>query len=82
MIAPQALNPSDLFVVLDRAFRRRSRGCRACGFSLPYPLPNSDSWSVDAGESCSEFCRLVLENLVEEYQGAYRLTTPSRFRPH
>ena len=82
MIAQQAVTPSDLFVVLDRAFRRRSRGCRTCDFSLPYPSPDPESWAVDAGESCSYFCRVLLEDLVEEYRGAYRLTAPSGFRAH
>ena len=37
-------------MVLDRAFRRRSRGCRRCNFSLPYGLPDSNAWSIDPAE--------------------------------
>ena len=82
MTAQQAVTPSDLFVVLERAFRRRSRGCKACDFSIPYPMPDANTWGVDPGESCSHFCRLILEDLVDEFRGAYRLTSPSGFRTH
>jgi hypothetical protein len=82
MPAAQAVSPSDLFVVLDQAFRRRSRGCKACDFSLPYRLPNSESWAVDPSRSCSYFCRLVLEDLVDEFRPYYRLTAPAGFRTH
>jgi len=78
----QTVTPSDLFVVLERAFRRRSRGCRKCNFSLPFSIPDSNTWSVDPSESCSHFCRLVLEDLVHEFRGAYRLTSPGGFRAH
>ena len=79
---PQPISPADLFVVLDRAFRRRSRGCRRCNFSLTYGLPDSNAWSVDPAETCSTFCRMVLEDLVSEYRAGYRLTAPSAFRAH
>ena len=82
MTATQSMTPSDLFVVLEQAFRRRSRGCTACDFSLPYPVPNSNTWAVDPANSCSDFCRLVLEDLVDEYRGAYSLMTPAGFRAH
>jgi hypothetical protein len=82
MPAPQVVTPSDLFVVLERAFRRRTRQCSKCAFSLPYRLPGSNAWAVDAAQSCSSFCRLVLEDLIDEFQGAYRLNAPSRFRTH
>ena len=78
----QTVAPSDLFVVLEQAFRRRSRGCRKCNFSLPYSIPDSNTWSVDPSESCSYFCRLVLEDLVDEYRGSYRLNSPRGFRTH
>ena len=82
MHAQQVVTPSDLFVLLEQAFRRRTRRCTRCAFSLPYPLPGLNGWAVDAGESCSSICRLVLEDLIEEYQGAYRLSAPGRFRSH
>ena len=82
MTSTQSMTPSDLFVVLEQAFRRRSRGCRACDFSLPYHVPNSNTWSVDPSKSCSDFCRLVLADLVDEYRGAYSLTAPGGFRSH
>jgi hypothetical protein len=32
----RAIRSADLFVVLDRAYRRRARRCGKCGFSLPF----------------------------------------------
>ena len=82
MPALQSTTPSDLFVILERAFRRRSRGCKACEFSLPYALPGADTWSVEPAKSCSSVCRQILEDLVDEYRGSYCLTPPSGFRAH
>jgi hypothetical protein len=78
------VTPTDLFVVLDRAFRRRSRGCRKCDFSLPFSLPDSNTWTVEPTASCSDFCRLLLNDIVDEYRGAYRLSPvrEQRFRTH
>ena len=73
-----ALAATDLFVVLDRAFRRRTRECAACAFSLPFRLPNrragSANWSVAAAAACSEKCKLILDELVAQHQAAYRLS--------
>ena len=79
---PKSISASDLYVVLERAFRRRSRGCTQCNFSLPYRLPDSNGWSVEPTETCSNFCRMLLEDLVSEYRPGYRLTAPSAFRAH
>ena len=72
-----ALAAHDLFAVLDRAFRQRSRQCTACTFSLPFrvsPKTASDAnWTIIPSRSCSEWCRLVLEDLVARHQESYRL---------
>jgi len=82
-----ALPASDLFVLLDRAFRRKARECSQCAFTLPFHLPKRSgsraNWSVVAGAACSERCRLILEELVAEHQSAYELAandspTPSK----
>lgn len=67
---------ADLFVLLERAFRRRARDCEQCAFTLPFLMParNGDSnWSVVAAAACSERCRLLLDELVAEHQLAYQL---------
>lgn len=68
------LTAVDLFVLLEREFRRK-RGCRACAFTLPFRTGNKRGagWSVIPSVTCSEVCRLFLEQLVAEHQAAYRL---------
>lgn len=77
-----SLPAPDLFVVLDRAFRRRARECAACAFTLPFRLPNRRSgaanWSVAAAAACSEKCKLILDELVAQHQAAYRLSGSGR----
>ena len=66
----------DLFVLLERTFRRRSRNCRGCGFSLPFRLDDapSSNWSViPDSQTCSPKCEAILEDVVAEFQEAYRL---------
>jgi hypothetical protein len=82
----ESLPASDLFVVLDRAFRRRTRECARCVFTLPYRVAQSRTgganWSI-VSTDCSETCRLILEDLVAQFQRAYHLAEPRRksFRP-
>ena len=73
----QMLSPEDLFVRLERAFRRRARVCRGCVFTLPFRIRhangNGADWSVIPSSECSETCRFILEDLVTEHQQAYQL---------
>jgi len=73
---PNVLDATDLFVLLERAFHRRSRGCRGCLFSLPFRVSAGGGarWSVVASQSCSTNCRAILEDLLEEFQTCYRLS--------
>lgn len=77
-IKKHTLPAPDLFVVLDRAFRRRTRDCAACAFTLPFHLPNrragAANWSVAAAAACSEKCKLILDELVARHQATYRLS--------
>jgi hypothetical protein len=72
-----ALPAPDLFVVLDRAFRRRARECSGCAFTLPFHLPKrragAANWSVAAAAACSEKCKLILDELVAQHQSTYEL---------
>lgn len=68
------LRPADLHVMLERAFRRESRNCVACTFSLPHALSTAGGdWSVIPSVSCSEACRMILEDLVARYRQVYQL---------
>jgi len=74
----QPMRPADLFVVLDKAYRRRTRRCGKCGFSLPYPVFRGDDeadegWAVLPSDTCSHECVEILEELVSRFQKDYRL---------
>ena len=70
------VSAADLFVVLERAFRRQARECDDCVFTLPYRVARERrgdaNWAV-IPFSCSETCRLILEDLVEKHQATYCL---------
>ena len=76
MTRTQLVGAPDLFVLLERAFRSRARGCAACEFTLPFQIagrPGTPNWSVIPCADCSDTCRGVLEELVAKYQSTYRL---------
>ena len=77
MSALTSLAPSDLFVLLERAYRRRARDCEACAFSLPFRTDSAEAthsnWSIIPSSGCCGLCRHILEDVVAEYQGTYRL---------
>ena len=77
MPATTSLPPTDLFVLLERAYRRRARGCEACMFSLPYRTDSSEAphsnWSIIPSSGCCGLCRHILEDVLAEFQAAYRL---------
>lgn len=77
-----ALSAADLFVVLEKAFRRRARECEACAFSIPFFISASGTrganWTVVPGAQCTENCRLVLEEIIAKHQSSYRLADPPR----
>jgi hypothetical protein len=81
-LSQTTLGATDLFALLDRDFRRRSRNCRQCEFSLPYRVfsgRDQGNWSVMPSETCSHTCKLILDDLVHEYQSAWRLSQTGRF---
>jgi len=72
------LNASDLFVVLEKAFRRRAPDCCGCTFTIPYPqqhrgAPERD-WSVLLTQNCSPRCRVVLEDVLARARREYELS--------
>ena len=69
---------ADLFVLIDREFRRRKpRECSACYVPLPYRVDRSEdasaNWEIVLPTSCSWGCDLLLEEIVEEFQARYNL---------
>jgi hypothetical protein len=69
------LDASDLFVLLERAFHRRSRACGGCAFSLPFRVEGAReaNWAVIPSHTCSPKCEDILHKLVSEFQNSYRL---------
>ena len=79
----QPMRAVDLFVLLDKAYRRRTRRCGKCGFSLPFAVFRDDrhevgDWAVDPSEECTAECRGELEALVSSFQKRYRLAGTGR----
>jgi hypothetical protein len=82
---PRAVGASDLFVVLDKAYRRRARRCGKCGFTIPFAVFRSEegeegAWAVDPSDECTPECRGELEELVARFQKKYRLAGSDRPR--
>jgi hypothetical protein len=72
------VTPADLFVLLDREFRRRRpRECATCFVQLPYRVdtPNGDgpNWEIVPPADCSKGCAIVIEEIVEDFQARYEL---------
>ena len=69
------LDATDLYVLLERAFHRRSRECGGCAFSLPFRLDGTPetNWAVIPSHTCSPKCEDILHEVVAEMQGSYRL---------
>jgi hypothetical protein len=64
---------ADLFVLLDREFRRRkSRDCAACVVQLPYRVHGA-AWEVVTPASCAHGCNAVFEEIVRDFQRLYAL---------
>ena len=73
------MSAADLFVLLDREFRRRQpRECGACYVQLPFRVDVPDNgnanWEVVITR-CPTACESVLQELVAEFQQRYELVT-------
>jgi hypothetical protein len=69
---------ADLYVVLQREFRRRqSADCDACYVQLPFRVdrrdPESPNWEVVIPPSCVHGCREAIEDLIAEFGLLYDL---------
>jgi hypothetical protein len=77
-IQRQSVSAADLFVMLDREFRRRQpRECGGCYVQLPFRVDvgaGQANWEV-VTQSCVLRCEAVLQDLVQEFQRQYDLIT-------
>jgi len=71
------LAAADLFVLLDREFRRRRpRECESCEAQLPYAVDRAGAlanWEVMVPLGCSRGCATVFEEMLAEFQRLYDL---------
>jgi hypothetical protein len=69
---------ADLFVLIDREFRRRkARECTTCYVSLPYRVDRGEeedaNWEIVLPVRCPWGCELLVEEIVNDYQSRYEL---------
>ncbi len=75
-----ALHAADLYVLLQREFRRRqSPQCTQCYLQVPYRVDrNGDdqvaNWEVAIPAQCAHGCAALIEDLVQEFRALYDLT--------
>ena len=71
------LAAADLFVLLDREFRRRRpRECESCEAQLPYRVERGNAlanWEAMVPMGCSQRCATVFEEMLGEFQRLYDL---------
>lgn len=71
------LTPSDLYVLLEREFRRRrAPGCRSCFVQLPYRVDARDdeaNWGIATPPECGNGCESLFTEIVDEFRAQYDL---------
>ena len=82
------LAAADLFVLLDREFRRRRpRDCQSCETQLPYLVERAgaaSNWEAMVPMGCGQGCAAVFEEMLAEFQRLYELKpedSPMPLRP-
>ena len=75
-----AMSAADLFVLLDREYRRRRpRECVQCFVQMPFRVDTHatahSNWEVLIPPSCEASCESLLQDLVLEFQQVYELAT-------
>jgi len=69
---------ADLYVMLQREFRRRQvPHCSACYVQLPFRVDRPDgdtaNWEVIVPSSCTYNCREVMNEVIEDFSHRYDL---------
>jgi hypothetical protein len=72
------LYAADLYVLLQREFRRRqSRECSSCYVQLPYRIdrldPNAANWEISLPQPCPHGCQDLMDELAAEFAMLYDL---------
>ena len=72
------IDAADLYVLLQREFRRRQpSGCNACFVQLPFRVDRHEdqlsNWELVLPPPCGLGCGPILEELVNEYAMLYDL---------
>ena len=72
------IEAADLYVLLQREFRRRQpAGCDACFVQLPFRVDRLDdeasNWELVMPPPCRRGCAPILEELVQEFAMLYDL---------
>ena len=78
MTRRKPITAADLFVLLDREFRRRKpRECEACFVQLPYRTDarrnGEANWELVVPDKCERGCANALEDIVQQYRERYDL---------
>ncbi len=71
---------ADLYVLLQREFRRRQvPQCTSCYVQLPFridrPHDGAPNWEVIIPDACDYGCREVMDAVIEDFLGRYDLST-------
>ena len=74
---------ADLYVLLQREFRRRqSRECATCYVQLPFLIDRTGTdaanWELIIPRECTRGCREILDEIVEEFSRSYDLIPEAR----
>jgi hypothetical protein len=68
---------ADLYVLLQREFRRRQPDCSACYVQLPFrvdrPDADASNWEVIIPTSCEYNCREVMDDVIDTFAQRYDL---------
>jgi len=69
---------ADLYVLLQREFRRRQvPDCSSCYVQLPFRVDrnetNAANWEVIIPSACSYNCREIMDGVIEELSRRYDL---------
>ena len=74
----EALKPEELYVLLDREFRRRRpRECGTCYVQLPYRVDanreTDGNWEVLLPPGCGNGCGDAMDEIIAELRTRYEL---------
>ena len=74
------IEAADLYVLLQKEFRRRQSGdCVTCFVQLPFRVDRADShdpnWEIVMPPRCTKGCAALLEELVADFGLLYDLRT-------